>query len=101
MDGRTDGQTDRQGDSYIPPQTSFAGGIKRVPGRFALFTSSPWDVLPSRQCFRRSVGPADISGKNRVGQIKFRNAPEKNVRENFKDEKGMLRELVMQKVILD
>ena len=27
-DGRTDGQTDRQGDSYIPPpQTLFAGGI--------------------------------------------------------------------------
>ena len=30
-DGQTDGQTDRQtdghGDSYIPPQTSFAGGI--------------------------------------------------------------------------
>ena len=31
MDGRTDGWTDRwtdgQGDSYIPPQTLFAGGI--------------------------------------------------------------------------
>ena len=26
-DGRTDGETDRQGDSYIPPQTMFAGGI--------------------------------------------------------------------------
>jgi len=24
---RTDGRTDRQGESYIPPQTSFAGGI--------------------------------------------------------------------------
>ena len=24
----TDGQTDGQGDSYIPPQTLFAGGIK-------------------------------------------------------------------------
>ena len=23
----TDGRTDRQGDSYIPPQTMFAGGI--------------------------------------------------------------------------
>ena len=28
LDRRTDEQTDRQGDSYIPPQTSFAGGIK-------------------------------------------------------------------------
>jgi len=27
MDGRTDRQTDGQGDSYIPPQTLFAGGI--------------------------------------------------------------------------
>ena len=26
-DGQTDRQTDRQGDSYIPPQTLFAGGI--------------------------------------------------------------------------
>ena len=24
----TDGRTDGQGDSYIPPQTLFAGGIK-------------------------------------------------------------------------
>ena len=28
-DGQTDRQTDRQGDSYIPPQTMFAGGIKK------------------------------------------------------------------------
>jgi hypothetical protein len=27
MDGRTDEWTDGQGDSYIPPQTLFAGGI--------------------------------------------------------------------------
>ena len=27
MDGQTDGGTDGQGDSYIPPQTLFAGGI--------------------------------------------------------------------------
>ena len=27
IDRQTDGQTDRQGDSYIPPQTLFAGGI--------------------------------------------------------------------------
>ena len=32
------------------------------------------------QCFRRSVGPPDISGKNRVGQIKFRTTPDQNVR---------------------
>jgi hypothetical protein len=29
MDGWTDGQTDRQDDSYIPPQTLFAGGIMK------------------------------------------------------------------------
>ena len=28
-DRQTDGRTDRQGDSYIPPQTLFAGGIMR------------------------------------------------------------------------
>ena len=60
---------------------------------------SLWQDLS--QYFRRSVGPPDISGKNRVGQIKFRTAPDQNVRQNFKDEKGMLRGLVMQKVILD
>jgi len=27
-DRRTDRQTDRQGETYIPPQTLFAGGIK-------------------------------------------------------------------------
>jgi len=26
-DRQTDGQTDRQGETYIPPQTLFAGGI--------------------------------------------------------------------------
>ena len=29
-DRRTDRQTDRQGDSYIPPQTLFAGGIMKM-----------------------------------------------------------------------
>ena len=28
MDRRTNERTDGQGDSYIPPQTLFAGGIK-------------------------------------------------------------------------
>ena len=27
MDGQTDERTDGEGDSYIPPQTLFAGGI--------------------------------------------------------------------------
>ena len=27
LDRQMDRRTDRQGDSYIPPQTSFAGGI--------------------------------------------------------------------------
>ena len=30
LDRRTDGHTDRQGDSYIPPQTSFAGGYNNM-----------------------------------------------------------------------
>jgi hypothetical protein len=30
--GRTDRRTDGQGDSYIPPKTLFAGGMKRIKG---------------------------------------------------------------------
>ena len=55
MDGRTDGQ----GDSYIPPQTLFAGGGGSIMKRF---TSLEMDLRTSILLFSQITRPLFLIG---------------------------------------
>ena len=55
MDGRTDGQ----GDSYIPPQTLFAGGGESIMKRF---TSLEMDLRTSILLFSQITRPLFLIG---------------------------------------
>ena len=69
-DGQMDRQTDRQSDSYIPPQTMFVKGIQINKHMFSVYLDFSLDKVTFRQS-KLYFNEADVAKWSRVLDIRL------------------------------